>query len=109
MALVERRYGKSQLDFERFAVVAVSSVYGIDILSDNIRDCRRRLFEAFEANYTRLFKAAGKNKCREAVRFILERNNREPSLRDYYTFTTLGCFCSQSGLRTGPLIFTLTA
>ena len=103
MALVERRYGKSQLDFERFAVVAVSSVYGIDILSDNIRDCRRRLFEAFEANYTRLFKAAGKNKCREAVRFILERNNREPSLRDYYTFTTLGCFSSQSRLKRGPL------
>jgi hypothetical protein len=62
------------LDFERYAVLAVSSIYGIDILEDNVRDCRRRLFEAFDANYTRLFKAAGKNKCREAVRFILERN-----------------------------------
>ncbi len=74
LAVVEKRYGKSQLDFERYAVLAVSSIYGIDILPDNVRDCRRRLFDAFEANYTRLFKAAGKNKCREAVRFILERN-----------------------------------
>lgn len=74
LAVVEKRYGKSQLDFERYAVLAVSSIYGIDILPDNVRDCRQRLFEVFEANYTRLFKAAGKDKCREAVRLILERN-----------------------------------
>jgi len=74
LAVVAKRYGKSQLDFERYAVLAVSSIYGIDILPDNVRDCRRRLFEAFEANYSSLFKAATKNQCREAVRFILERN-----------------------------------
>jgi hypothetical protein len=74
LAIVEKRYGKSQLDFERYAVLAVSSIYGIDILPDNVRDCRRRLFEIFDASYTRLFKAAVKDKCREAVRFILERN-----------------------------------
>lgn len=74
LAIVEKRYGKSQLDFERYAVLAVSSMYGIDILPDNVRDCRRRLFEIVDANYGRLFKATAKDKCREAVRFILERN-----------------------------------
>jgi len=54
LAVVEKRYGKSQLDFERNAVLAVSSIYGIDILPDNVCDCRRRLFEVFEATYTRL-------------------------------------------------------
>ena len=58
LAIVEKRYGKSQLDFERYAVLAVSSIYGIDILPDNVRDCRRRLFEIFDSNYTRLFKAS---------------------------------------------------
>ena len=58
LAVVEKRYGKSQLDFERYAVLAVSSIYGIDILPDNVRDCRRRLFAVFDANYTRLFKAS---------------------------------------------------
>src|SRR5229473_3650706 len=48
LAVVEKRYGKSQLDFERYSVLAVSSIYGIDILHDNVRDCRRRLFEVFE-------------------------------------------------------------
>ena len=74
LVVVEKRYARSQLDFERYSVLAVSSIYGIDILPDNVRDCRRRLFEVFDANYARLFEEAAKNKCREAVRFILERN-----------------------------------
>lgn len=74
LAVVERRYGKSQLDFERYAILAVSSIYGIDILEDNVRDCRVRLFGIFDSAYSRLFKGNAKDKCREAVRFILERN-----------------------------------
>ena len=75
LAVVERRYGKSQLDFERYAVLAVSSIYGIDILEDNVRQCRHRLYGIFDRDfYSRLFKNGAMNKCREAVRFILERN-----------------------------------
>lgn len=75
LAVVEKRYGKSQLDFERYAVLAISSIYGIDILEDNVRQCRDRLFGIFDADfYSRLFKNRGKDKCRETVRFILKRN-----------------------------------
>jgi hypothetical protein len=75
LAVVEKRYDKSQLDFERYAVLAVSSIYGIDILEDNIRQCQNRLYGVFDGNfYSRLFKTRARNKCREAVRFILERN-----------------------------------
>ena len=44
LAVVEKRYAKAQLEFERNAVLAVSSLYGIDILSDNVSLCRERLF-----------------------------------------------------------------
>ncbi len=75
LAVVEKRYGKSQLDFERYAILAVSSIYGIDILEDNVRQCRHRLYGVFDCDYySRLFKNRAKNKCREAVRFILEHN-----------------------------------
>ena len=75
LTVVERRYGKSQLDFERYAVLAVSSIYGIDILEDNVRQCRQRLYGVFDRDfYSRLFKNRVKNKCQETVRFILERN-----------------------------------
>ena len=75
LAVVEKRYGQSQLDFERYAVLAVSSIYGIDILEDNVRQCRERLYDIFDRDfYSRTFKNCGQHKCREAVRFILERN-----------------------------------
>ncbi len=74
LRVVEKRYAKSQLDYERYAILAISSIYGIDILEDNVQQCRHRLFGVFEWSYSRLFKNKAKNKCREAVRFILERN-----------------------------------
>lgn len=75
LAVVEKRYRKAQLDFERNAVLAVSSIYGIDILEDNVQQCRHRLYGIFDCDYySRLFKSRAKSKCREAVRFILERN-----------------------------------
>jgi hypothetical protein len=87
LGVVERRYGKAQLEYERYAILAISSTYGIDILEDNVKQCRHRLFGVFEWNYTRLFKDRAKNKCREAVRFILERNI---ILGDAMTLKTVG-------------------
>lgn len=75
LTVVERRYGRSQLDFERYAVLAVSSIYGIDILEDNVQQCRHRLYETFDGDfYARLYTNRAKDKCRETVRFILGRN-----------------------------------
>lgn len=74
LRVAEARYGKSQLDYERYAILAVSSVYGIDILEDNVRQCRQRLFGIFELNYLRLFKNKTNDNCRESIRYILERN-----------------------------------
>lgn len=74
LAVVEKRYGKSQLDFERNAVLAITSIYGIDILEDNVRDCRQRLFEIFNTAYANLFRDHVREKCQAAVRFILEHN-----------------------------------
>ncbi|RMG64053.1 MAG: SAM-dependent DNA methyltransferase [Chloroflexi bacterium] len=74
LRVVEARYRKSQIEYERYAVLAVSSLYGIDILADNVEECRHRLFQAFDAAYTRLFGKKAKAQCREAVRFILRRN-----------------------------------
>jgi hypothetical protein len=40
---VERRYSSSQLEFERYSIVAVSSLYGIDLMPDNVTECINRL------------------------------------------------------------------
>lgn len=74
LRIVEERYGRAQLEYERYAVLAISSVYGIDILQDNVHQCRQRLFDIFGSNYTRLFKNEAKDKCMKAVRYILKHN-----------------------------------
>lgn len=74
LGIVQKRYAKSQLEYERYAVLAVSSIYGIDILQDNVQGCRDRLFAIFADDYGRLFKNKTKAGCQGAVRFILERN-----------------------------------
>ncbi len=74
LRVVEARYGKSQLDYERYAILSMSSIYGIDILEDNVHQCRRRLFGIFDVYYLRLFKNKTNDDCRESIRYILERN-----------------------------------
>src|SRR5687767_885518 len=74
LTVVRARYSRGQLDYERHAVLAVSSLYGIDLLEDNVQACRDRLFAGFDLAYTRLYKDAARDDCRASVRFILERN-----------------------------------
>ena len=74
LAVVKRKYGKSQLEFERYAVVAIGSIYGVDILEDNVQLCRKRLFDVFDGMYTSLYKDKCKDSCRDTVRFILSKN-----------------------------------
>jgi hypothetical protein len=74
LAVVENRYRASQLEYERNGVLAVSTIYGIDILEDNVQRCRDRLLRLFDSHYSRLFKEQAKAKCRTTVRFILEHN-----------------------------------
>jgi SAM-dependent methyltransferase len=74
LAVVATRYAKSQLDYERYAVIAVASIYGIDILADNVAACQERLFGVFNKEYSTLFKSQAKEQCRQAVRYLLRCN-----------------------------------
>lgn len=74
LAVVTARYAKSQVEWERYAVLAVSSLYGIDILADNVAACQARLLEVFDTQYRVLFKAQIQSKCSDAVGYILSQN-----------------------------------
>nr|WP_255709955.1 SAM-dependent DNA methyltransferase [Pontibacter harenae] len=74
LAVVTSRYAKSQIEFERYAVIAISSIYGVDVLQDNVDDCRERLFSIFNSQYTNLYKKKCKDECRRSVMYILKRN-----------------------------------
>lgn len=74
LTVVEKRYRKLQLDYERYAVLAVSSFYGIDLLEDNVLECRRRLATIVQQRYTALYPKTRNPKFLQTMRFILERN-----------------------------------
>ena len=42
LEVVESRYKKSKIEFERYSILALSSIYGIDILEDNLKECKTR-------------------------------------------------------------------
>ena len=74
LTVVERKYKERQLQYEQYAVIAVSSIYGIDILQDNVNECRERLFQIIDNQYNTLYGSICKANFKKTVRFILSRN-----------------------------------
>lgn len=74
LRVVESRYSKNQLEYERYSVLAVSSVYGVDILEDNIIECKNRLFNIFNEKYSSLYKDISTENCRNSIKYILNKN-----------------------------------
>lgn len=74
LTVVKSRYGKNAADYERYAVIAVSSIYGVDILLDNVQECQERLYDIWNESYTKQCKREANDETRQAVRFILQKN-----------------------------------
>lgn len=74
LAVVKANYRRNPSEYERYAVLAVSSIYGVDILEDNAEICRRKLFDIWDKEYTANAKKQANDQCREAVKFILSKN-----------------------------------
>ncbi len=74
ISIVTNRYRKAQNEWERYATLAVSSLYGIDILADNVALCRQNLYDIFHTEYTTNFPKTTKEECSRAVRYILSLN-----------------------------------
>lgn len=74
LAVVKRKYSRSRLDYEKNAVLAASSIYGVDILLDNVISCRERMFSIWDKEYRAICKKDCNDQTREAVKFILSRN-----------------------------------
>lgn len=72
--VVKKKYKKSPLDYEKNAVLAISSIYGVDILIDNVLACRERLFKIWDKAYKNVCKNDCNDQTRDAVKFILEKN-----------------------------------
>lgn len=74
LAVVANRYSKSPQEYMRYTFVAVSSIYGVDIMPDNVAECRKRLFGIVEdAAYSAIGRSLD-DSFLESVRYVLEKN-----------------------------------
>ena len=74
LSIVEKKYKKSQIDFEKYAFLSTSSIYGIDLMEDNIRECKNRLLNEFVQLYEALYKKKCNKSFIEVIDYILKKN-----------------------------------
>lgn len=74
LAVVTQRYNSNPRDWEKYAFVATSSIYGVELLADNAADCRMRLLSILEAAWVKATKAKGDPRFLPAIAYVLSRN-----------------------------------
>lgn len=74
LKVCKRKYKKSAFDFERFSLLALGSIYGVDIMQDNVKECRERLFKIWDKEYKAVCKKELSDDTRESAKVILSLN-----------------------------------
>lgn len=74
LTVVKKKYGKSRHDYEKYSILALSSLYGVDIQEDNAKECRDRLYNIWNRVYSSKCGQDASDQCRNAARYIIDRN-----------------------------------
>ena len=74
LAIVKSRYGKSQKELDKYSLIAITSIYGIELLKDNAKRCRERLFEIYLNWYFSVTKGEQNEQLFNSVKFVLSKN-----------------------------------
>ena len=70
LAAVERKFGKSDFEKQHYALLALMCIYGIELLEDNIFECRANMLEIL-AEYLNIDESD--DLCRAAI-YVLSQN-----------------------------------
>lgn len=74
LEVVDRKYGKIPCDYEKYSIVALTSIYGVELMQDNCDACIERLYKIYDAEYTKHLKKCASDETRKAAKFILSKN-----------------------------------
>lgn len=72
--IVKKKYKKSIYDYERFSLLALSSLYGVELLEDNVISCRDRLYDYWNREYKIVSKKEYDKKVSDSAKYILMHN-----------------------------------
>ena len=71
---VARVYKKSQFDFEKYSLMAVSSIYGVELLEDNVKVAQERLYNFFLDEYKKIYKNRTHEVFLKNIKYLFSRN-----------------------------------
>jgi len=101
LEIVKSRYGKSQKELDKYSLVATTSIYGVELLEDNVERCRERLFEIYLEWYNSVSQGQSNEQLFQCIKFVLSKNiihgdaltlktvggNEEPIIFSEWSFT----------------------
>ena len=79
-------YKRDQPEYEKAMLRAVGSIYGIDIMQDNVKECVARLYKVVCDEYEKQFKDTYLEDVEHCIRYILSRNivcGNARTMKDY--------------------------
>ena len=95
--IIKKNFSKTQHDFEKNTFIAITSIYGIDILEDNVTSCQERILDFILDDYNRSFKKTKNDDFIESLKYVISKNI---ILGDAITLK-----CQTNDLVSKPIIF----
>ena len=74
LVVCKRQYRRSAFDYERNAILALTSIYGVELLKDNVDACIERLYSIWNTEYTSVCKNEANDTARVSAKYILQHN-----------------------------------
>ena len=71
---VVRNYKSSKNEFKKYMCLAISSIYGVEILKDNVLECRKNLLDVSMEYYETVFNESIDEKVFNVIDYLLSRN-----------------------------------
>ena len=74
MEAVERRYAKNRYEYDLASAQAVSSMYGVELLPDNVATCQNRLLDQYLDIYHQHQSSEISPELKNCIKFLLKKN-----------------------------------
>lgn len=74
MEAVRKQFSKNRYEYDRASAQAVSSMYGVELLPDNVETCRQRLLTQYLDTYRQHQSADASPDLEHCIQFLLKKN-----------------------------------
>lgn len=74
LRVVAQRYRRNQYEYDHRSALAVSAMYGVELMPDNVAECRQRLWDDYAATYRALFPAGPSPELERCIRYLYQKN-----------------------------------